>query len=114
MKTKIQTKIHKKNICIVHIDGEVDSSSLPELEATLKPIVDNKHIKSLVFNCVDLTFINSKVVGYVAYLHTTFSHNKRQLVFAQTNETIADILMLVGLTTIIPQYDTLEEALSNF
>lgn len=110
---KIETKVENNNICVVHIVGEVDSGNLPELEGVLKPIIDDVKIKHIVFNCNDLIFIDSKVVGYIAYLHTTLSNVSRFIAFAQTNETINDILMLVGLTTIIPQFNTTEDALSN-
>ena len=111
--TKIETRIEKENICVVHITGEVDSDNLSELEGILKPIIEDLKIKKIIFDCVDLEFIDSKVIGYVAYLHTTLSHNDRHIAFAGANETINDILMLVGLTSIIEQFNNINEALNN-
>jgi len=100
------------NTYIIHLEGEIDVAALPQLESAMKPLVENVSINVFVLDCANLMFIDSKVVGYMAYLYTTLSHAQRKLMFAATNETINDILTLVGLTSIIPSFATVDKALT--
>lgn len=98
---------------VAHLKGEIDVTVLPQLEGVLKPLLEKAELKILVLHCRDLRFIDSKVVGFMAYLRTNFAKNKRQLFLAETNETVNDILSLVGLNQIIPHFGTLQEALKS-
>ena len=109
---QITTKA-KENAYVVHMKGEIDVTNLPDLEVAVKPIVDNADVKILILDCKDLVFIDSKVVGYFAYLYSTLSHSERKILITAANETINDILTLVGLTAIIPQFLTIDDALQN-
>jgi anti-anti-sigma factor len=114
MSTTVQiTTEAKDNAYIIHMIGEIDVSNLSDLESIIKPIIDNANVKAIILDCKDLLFIDSKVVGYIAYLSTTFGHSERKLLIASANETINDILTLVGLTAIVPQFSTIDEALVN-
>lgn len=109
---KITTEI-KNNSYVVHMTGEIDISNLSYLESSIKPSIDNMSIEAIVLDCKDLMFIDSKVVGYFAYLYKTFSNSNRKIIIVSANETINDILTLVGLTAIIPQFTTIEEYFQN-
>ena len=69
--------------------------------------------KTLIFNLKGLEFISSKAIGYIASIHTTLNRNQRKMVLTDFNQTIKDILTLVGLDQIITTYPTFEEALQN-
>jgi len=103
----------KNNAYIVHISGEIDISNLSSLESIIKPIIDDTNIKAIVLDCKNLMFIDSKVVGYFAYIYTALNHSNRKIMIVAANEIINDILTLVGLTAIIPQFTTIEESLQN-
>ena len=110
---QIEIKIIDNLYCLIHLSGEVDINNLDELEKAVAPMIEKKSIKAFVIDCSDLKFIDSKIVGYIAYLHTTLNRSGRKLAIANTNETINDILILVGLTTIIPVFDSAEEAIQS-
>ena len=109
----VSTEIVENSIGLIHAMGEIDQSNLPDLESAVKLILETPTLKAVVINCTDIAFINSKVVGYIAYLHTTLVKSGRKLVLAAMNETLSDILALVGLTSIIPHYETWEEAVAK-
>ncbi len=111
--TTFSTEIVENSIGLIHAEGEIDQSNLPDLESAVKPLIENPALKTLIFNCTDIAFVNSKVVGYVAYLHTTLVKSDRHLVLAAMNETLSDIFALVGLTSIISHYETVEEAVEK-
>jgi len=103
----------ENNLYAVHLSGEIDVNYLPQLENVVKPITDIPQLNGIVLDCKNLLFIDSKIVGFIAYLYTKLSRAKQKLIIAETNETVNDILILVGLTTIIPFSPTLAEAINQ-
>ena len=97
----------------LHLSGEVDVDYLPTLEKQMEAPL-KKVFQLLIIDCQNLEFIDSKIVGYMAYLYTTLAKSKKNIVFLNVNETVNDILTLVGLTSIIPLFNSREEALTHF
>jgi anti-anti-sigma factor len=101
------------DICIIHMAGEVDAISLPQLESAAKPMLGNANIKNFVLDFKELLFIDSKVVGYMAYLYTTLTRSRRKLIFSGANGAVNDILTLVGLTGAVQTFATDDEAINQ-
>jgi anti-anti-sigma factor len=98
-------------IKVIHVAGELDETNLPEFEGTLTPLIEDQKIKVFIFDFVELRFMNSKVIGFFAYVYTTLSRNQRRIIFASYNQTIYDILTLVGLDKLVDSEVTLEGAI---
>ena len=110
---QITSEAIKNNLYVIHLSGEIDINSLPDLENTVKPIIEKEDIQGIVLDCKELTFIDSKIVGFIAYLYTNLSNAKRKLIITGANETINDILTLVGLTAIVPNFSSIDEAINQ-
>ena len=95
---------------IFHFAGEMDEYNLEEVTDAVKPFLDESRVKSLIFDFSELTFINSKGIGFLVSVHTHLSKDGRSLVLAHAQNQVVDVLRLVGLTSIIPYYPTLSEA----
>lgn len=98
---------------VVALAGELDESSVEGLKAQLDPILNDLNIKSLILDLRQLEFINSKGIGYLVSVHTHLSKDQRELILAGAGEAVMDVISLVGLTTIIKYFATLEEALAS-
>jgi anti-anti-sigma factor len=96
---------------VIHVAGELDETNLPQFEAAIAPLMEDLSVKVFIFNFMELKFINSKVIGYFAYLYTTLSKDKRRIIFASYNQTIHDILTLVGLDKLVESAPTLDIAI---
>jgi len=94
----------------VNIAGELDESNLSEFETVVNPLINDVNNSILIFNLKGLEFISSKVIGQFAALYTTLSHAQRKLILTDLNQTITDIITLVGLNQMITIYPTFEEA----
>jgi len=97
---------------VVVLKGELDESVLDNLRAQLEPIWDDTNIKTFILNLHDLEFINSKGIGFLVSIHSHLAKDKRQLVMADAQEAVMDVVSLVGLTSVIPYHATLDEALA--
>ena len=98
---------------VIHVAGELDETNLPQFEAAIAPLMEDPSVKVFIFNFMELKFMNSKVIGYFAYLYTTLSKDKRRIIFASYNQTIHDILTLVGLDKLVESAATLDIAIQE-
>lgn len=99
------------SIKIVNASGELDESNLPEFENAVNPLIQDVNNKTVIFNFDGLEFMSSKIIGYLASTFTTLQRDQRTMILSSYNQTIADILELVGLNQLVSSYPTLEEAI---
>lgn len=99
------------SVKVLVFKGQMDESNLQEASSRLDAIVADNETRYILLNFKELEFINSKVIGYLASLYSNASEKGKKVVIVEANENIMDILSLVGLTTIIDHYPTLEEAI---
>lgn len=99
-------------IKIFRLNGEIDESNLEALEKTLNPLAQQAAVKTIILNLKELTYVNSKVIGYLASFYTKLSENNQKLIFSEANSNIMDILSLVGLTNIVQYFETEDEAIN--
>lgn len=100
-------------IQVITLQGEVDEFNLGKLKEAVDPLLEDETNKCFVFVLKDLTFINSKVIGYLASLYNTMNERGKKMAFAEANTTIMEILSLVGLTNLINHYESAEEAIQS-
>ena len=98
---------------VVALVGEMDETSVETIKPQLDPLLNDANVKTVIFDLRQLEFINSKGIGYLVSVHTHLSKDKRELILCGASETVMDVISLVGLTTIIKYFNTLEEALQS-
>ena len=90
------------NAITINMIGEMDVNRLPEFEEEAKKVLQKPEISQVILNMERMSFMDSKTIGYIAYLYTTLKRTNRKLIISKPNENIIDILTLVGLNQIIP------------
>ena len=98
------------SITIASLVGELDESNMAILKEQLTPTIVNEEVKILILNLPKLDFINSKGIGFLVSMYTHFAKQKRKIVLVNASEPVMDVISLVGLTSIIPYYQTLDGA----
>ncbi len=93
--------------------GEMDESSLETVKPQIDAVMNDTNVKYLIFDLTQLSFINSKGIGYLVSIHTHLSKDQRVLIISGANEEVMDVISLVGLTTIVKYFNTLEEATAS-
>ncbi len=116
MASKVQIVVgelpEKDDVKLVSLSGEIDETNLGDLKDIVDPLLINNDCQVLLFNLKDLNFINSMVISYFTNIYTKLTELNKKVIFIEANNQILDILDLVGLTTIIDNYNTLNEALN--
>lgn len=112
---KIDTMIVNNNpaIKLLVFNGQMDETNLENLSSILDKIINKEEHETryILLNFKDLEFLNSKVIGYLASTYAQANELDKKMIIVEANQNINDILSLVGLTTIIDNYNSLTEAL---
>ncbi|PIZ71754.1 hypothetical protein COY07_04350 [Candidatus Peregrinibacteria bacterium CG_4_10_14_0_2_um_filter_43_11] len=95
---------------VVTLTGEMDEISLETLKNQMDPVLNDSAIKAVIFDLQNLSFINSKGIGYLVAVHTHLAKDHRKLLLARAQEAVMDVISLVGLTSIIPHFESPEKA----
>ena len=115
METLIE--VNKKNenwIMFFEFNWELDETNA---DKTFKKIYDDigdfTSETKIIFNLKWLKYLNSKSIWYIADVFSNIEDIEGAMHITNCSEWVKDILELVGITTIIETFDTLEEAIKN-
>lgn len=100
-----------KSIKIVHLNGQLDESNVDEKIQTIYKLIEaTPKGLNLIFNFENLDYLNSKSIGYLTDLYGKITETGGMVAIAQSKPNIADILQVVGLTQLIKNFESLEDA----
>lgn len=98
---------------VIRVVGELDESNLSDLENTVNPLIQNPDAQVIILNFSGLEFMSSKIIGYLAGLYTNLSHENKKMILTEFNQTIFDILSLVGMDQMVGCYGTMNDAIAS-
>ncbi len=100
-----------KVIKLVKVNGQLDESNVDDqAQKIYKLLEETPKGLSLIFDFAGLEYMNSKSIGYLTDWYSKTSATGGQIVITAARENILDILQVVGLTQLITNYPTLDEA----
>ena len=107
-------EIEEKNqIPIVHISGEIDVYTCPELRSKLIEIIDTGK-KNLILDLENIQYIDSTGLGTIAYTARTLEANSGNVLVVCTKHQIKKIFEVSGLEKKnIKLFDNESEALKE-
>lgn len=107
----IASNVPGTTIKLVKIVGQLDESNVDEKSKEIYAIIEkNPKGLNLIFDLNGLEYMNSKSIGYLTDWYGKVNEGGGKVIIAQAKPNILDILNVVGLTQLIPNYATLEEA----
>lgn len=101
------------NFQIIKFKGQIDESNLAEVTDQINKYAEDENIQVIIFDFQELEFLNSKVIGYIADLHSRLDTKERKLVIAGASNDVTDILELVGLTSLVACYSDVDSAIQD-
>ena len=106
----VVTDSAKAGAKVVALNGELDEMSVESLKGYIDPLLSDASATEIILDFTNLEFINSKGIGYIVSIHTHLAKDGRSMKICGANEAVMDVISLVGLTTIIPYFNNVEEA----
>ena len=98
------------DVVIIQAKGRFDQTNLETLSREITPLMEHAPIRYIILDFTKVEFINSKVLGYLAELHTMI-HDNKKIVLGGCSEAVYNVLSLVGMHTILHYFENVEEAL---
>jgi anti-anti-sigma factor len=96
---------------IIKITGQLDESNVDEEAKKVYAVIEQNPSKlNLILDLEGLEYMNSKSIGYLTDWYGKVFENSGKVVIAKAKPNILDILEVVGLTQLIKNYPTTEEA----
>lgn len=113
MLTQLEVKKSSTNtgIKLFSFHGELDETNV---DVTFPNIINDIWDFSgarILFNLENLTYLNSKSIGYIADIAQRTEDGSGKFALCTLSAEVHDTLDLVGITSIIPVYETEEVAL---
>ena len=98
-------------VVVIEFKGELDESNIDETAKEIYKILDETPAGiHVIFDFADLSYMNSKSIGYLSDWFTKVNEKGAELLVANPKENITDILSTVGLDNFIKMYHTLDDA----
>lgn len=102
-----------KAIKVITLEGQLDESNIDEFAPKVYQLIEEQpEATNYIFDIENLTYMNSKSIGYISDWYSKIIGKQGKLIIAKPASNIKDILNVVGLDKVIPLTQTLEEAKS--
>lgn len=112
METLIEVNKKEKDwITIFDFKWELDETNADKTFKSIYNEVWDFTSKKIIFSLEWLKYLNSKSIWYIADIFSNLEDNSWTMYICECDEWVKDVLELVGITTIIPTVDTLDEAI---
>ncbi len=108
-------KNEDENFKYVMIDfiGEMDSSSLPKAKDFLNEIMKDFRQDYLLFNFINLKYINSESIGFVLQIYEKLNKMKKKLVIIGAKKNIFDVLSVIGMFDTVAHFNSLPDFIKS-
>jgi len=99
-----------EDIVVVKLAGSLDSANLPDVEKMLNTLVMEGWTR-IVLNAEKVDYISSLGVGVFLSFQSKLENCAGMMVLAAPSEPIRQILNVLGLTSVVPVVDTVDEGI---
>lgn len=113
MAVKVFESAQGKFLMVMDLDGSVDISAVPELEAKIKT-VEEKGFRFLILKLRDLEFMSSAGWGVFIAVKHRLMEKGGDLVVAEMHANVQRVYDLMGIEAMIKSYPTQGAAVADF
>ncbi|MDP3975866.1 MAG: STAS domain-containing protein [bacterium] len=95
---------------LIKFSGQLDETNIEDEAKKVYAVLDGEKPKNLIFDFSELSYLNSKSIGYISDWQSKISQAGGKVVIFGAQPNIFDILDVVGLTKLIDLVEHLDEA----
>ncbi len=107
------TILDSGEVKIVALEGKLNTSTSPDLEADLKLLLEDG-AKKILFDLSDLAFTSSSGLRVIMATGISLQGVEGEIRVCALNDVVADIFDMSGLDTMFKVFETKEAALADF
>jgi anti-sigma B factor antagonist len=110
----VDIKTHRRgSVVVAEISGELDSSHVAVLSATLNPKLDAGNAR-WVFDLAGVTFVSSTALGLLLATAKQAKAGGGELVVARPSSFVSRVLMTLGVGVALRSFPSVDAALAHF
>ena len=106
----VQIQNYTKPVKLLKISGQLDESNVDEKAQIVYEVLTKTPDTSLIMDLENLDYMNSKSIGYLTDWYGKVSGSNGKMAILKAKPNINDVLEVVGLTQLIPVFQSVEEA----
>lgn len=111
MDNTLEVKIEQvDDVVVVTLNGPIDSATKDIFKDSLDPVFRKKGVKVL-FDCENLTYMNSRALGLLSSYRRRCYVNGGRLALSKLNTKIVRTMDLLGLGKLLKRYESNPEAM---
>ena len=100
-----------KSIKVVILQGQLDESNVDQFAPKIYEMIQTMpQATSVIMDFQQLTYLNSKSIGYIADFYNQITAKGGKIIIAKAPNNIKDILNVVGMDQMVTLTQTMEEA----
>jgi anti-sigma B factor antagonist len=103
----------RQNVSVMSVSGRVDSATAPDLENSLKKLVDSEKT-NIVLDLKDVEYMSSAGLRAMVSTLKAVKRANGDLRLANPSPRVEEVLRLAGLTSIFSIHSSREEAVGSF
>lgn len=108
---EIKTASTNTGIKIFSFDGELDETNVDSTFPNIIETIGDFNGSKTLFNLEKLKYLNSKSIGYIADIAQRTEDGSGKFAICNLTPEVHDTLDLVGITSIVPVFNSQETAL---
>lgn len=110
---EIKKRITESGVKIFSFIGELDETNVDSTFPAIITDIWGFENSKTIFNMAELQYLNSKSIGYIADISQRTEDAGGKFYLCALSSEVNDTLDLVGITSIIPIYESENEALEE-
>lgn len=115
MLTQLEVKKSSTNtgVKIFSFYGELDETNVDTTFPNIIADIGDFNWVRILFNLIGLKYLNSKSIGYIADIAQRAEDGSGKFALSNIGSEVRDTLDLVGITSIVPVFDTEEAGMAE-
>jgi len=114
IKLEIEAVEGKENIKVAKFIGDLDTTNVNGILDELVGILNEENIDCVIGDMENLRYVNSTGIGVLLHFNKVAKDKDGVFILANMNDNVYEIMNIIGATSVMKIYDTVEEVLENF
>ncbi len=101
------------NVKIVKFIGDLDTTNVNGILDDLVAVLNSEDVKYVIGDMEELRYVNSTGIGVLLHFNKVAKDKGSVFTLVNMNDNVYEIMNIIGATSVVKIYDTVEEVLEN-
>ncbi|MGM0443604.1 MAG: STAS domain-containing protein [Fibrobacterota bacterium] len=98
---------------VVHFKGDLDATNVEQVVENVFSLIDEGTV-NIIADFSQLRYVNSTGLGILLHFSKSAKEKGGSFKVCEVNDNVYEIIDIIGATTLLEIYDTVEDAINSF